>query len=63
MPIEQFNQTLPTGVTLACRASGPADAPRRVLFLHGFPEAAFAWDDVMLALREHGRWRDRADSR
>ena len=50
MPIEQFNQTLPTGVTLACRASGPADAPRRVLFLHGFPEAAFAWDDVMLAL-------------
>jgi len=50
MTITLFDQALPTGVTLACRAAGPADAPRRALFLHGFPEAAFVWDDVMQAL-------------
>jgi epoxide hydrolase 4 len=50
MAITLYDQTLPTGVTLACRAAGPADAPRRALFLHGFPEAAFAWDEVLLAL-------------
>lgn len=33
------------GVTLACRASGPAAAPR-LLFLHGFPEAGFIWDEL-----------------
>jgi len=50
MPITLYDQALPTGVTLACRATGPVDAPRRAVFLHGFPEAAFAWDDVLLAL-------------
>ena len=50
MPITLYDQALPTGVTLACRATGPADAPRRAIFLHGFPEAAFAWDAVMQAL-------------
>lgn len=50
MTITLFDQPLPHGVTLACRAAGPADAPRRALFLHGFPEAAFVWDTVMAAL-------------
>jgi pimeloyl-ACP methyl ester carboxylesterase len=50
IPIQLFDQPLSTGVTLACRASGPADAPRRAVFLHGFPEAAFAWDAVITAL-------------
>jgi pimeloyl-ACP methyl ester carboxylesterase len=35
-------------MTLACRAAG-AGRPRALL-LHGFPEAAFVWDEVMLQL-------------
>lgn len=54
MDIERFDLALPQGITLSCRAVGPVDAPRIVL-LHGFPEAAFVWDDVMRALA--GRWR------
>jgi len=46
--IETFQAVLPHGITLSCRASGPAGAPV-LLFLHGFPEAAFVWD----ALLEH----------
>ena len=55
-PIETFDQVLPHGITLACRAAGPAgvDAPQ-VLCLHGFPEAAFVWDGVMQRLRERVR--------
>ncbi len=37
--------TTAPGVEIACRASGPADAPR-LLFLHGFPEGGFIWDDL-----------------
>ena len=44
--IECFDLRLPHGITLACRASGPKDAPPLV-FLHGFPEAAFVWDELM----------------
>jgi pimeloyl-ACP methyl ester carboxylesterase len=47
--IETFMAPLPHGITLSCRAAGPSSAPR-VLLLHGFPEAAFAWDGVMAAL-------------
>lgn len=50
MTITLYDQPLPTGVTLACRAAGATDAPRRAILLHGFPEAAFAWDEVMQAL-------------
>ena len=50
MTITLFDQALPHGITLSCRAAGPLDAPRRALFLHGFPEAAFVWDGVMAAL-------------
>ena len=44
--IECFDVALPHGITLACRACGPRDAPRLV-FLHGFPEAAFIWDALL----------------
>ena len=47
MTIELFDQALPHGINLSCRAGGPRDAPRRVLLLHGFPEGAFIWDEVM----------------
>ena len=50
MTIERFDQALPHGITLSCRASGPGDAPQRVLLLHGFPEGAFIWDEVMQRL-------------
>ncbi len=38
---------LPHGITLSCRVAGPVDAPV-LLFLHGFPEAAFVWDELLL---------------
>jgi pimeloyl-ACP methyl ester carboxylesterase len=44
--IETFFATLPHGVRLHCRASGPAGAPV-LMFLHGFPEAAFVWDELL----------------
>jgi epoxide hydrolase 4 len=44
--IETFPASLPHGITLDCRAAGPAGAPV-LLFLHGFPEAAFVWDDLL----------------
>lgn len=46
MTIETFDQPLPSGVVLACRAAGPRDAPLLV-FVHGFPEAAFVWDATL----------------
>ncbi|MBA4176996.1 MAG: alpha/beta hydrolase [Leptothrix sp. (in: Bacteria)] len=44
-----FDLVLPHGITLACRAAGRIGAPR-VMLLHGFPEAAFVWDEVMAML-------------
>jgi pimeloyl-ACP methyl ester carboxylesterase len=52
--IQTYQAALPHGITLSCRAAGAAHAPR-VLLLHGFPEAAFAWDGVMQALAPHAR--------
>ena len=54
--IDTFDLELPHGIRLACRATG-ADRPGapRVLFLHGFPEAAFAWDEVMQRLAPRAR--------
>jgi len=56
--IDTFPLTLPHGITLSCRAAGPRGAPV-LLFLHGFPEAAFVWDDLLthFARPEHGGWR------
>ena len=50
MSLRLFDQRLPSGITLSCRAVGAVDAPRRIVFLHGFPEAAFVWDGLMHAL-------------
>ena len=44
--IETFQAALPHGITLSCRATGRAGAPLLV-FLHGFPEAAFVWDELL----------------
>ena len=51
---ETFDVELRSGIRLSCRASGPKGAPV-LLFLHGFPEAAFVWDELL----EHfgGRYR------
>jgi hypothetical protein len=46
--IRRFDQTLPHGITLACRAAGEGRV--RAILLHGFPEAAFVWDEVMARL-------------
>ena len=43
--IEHTVHTLPHGIDLACRTCGDAGRPLLV-FLHGFPEAAFVWDDL-----------------
>jgi len=44
--IETFDAVLPHGITLSCRASGQRGRPTLV-FLHGFPEAAFVWDGLL----------------
>ena len=44
--IETFFVDLPHGIRLSCRAAGAADAPV-LMFLHGFPEAAFIWDELL----------------
>lgn len=52
--IATFDLALPGGVKLACRANRSVGT-RRVLLLHGFPEAAFVWDEVMAALAPWAR--------
>jgi epoxide hydrolase 4 len=56
--IETFPLELPHGITLSCRGSGSPGRPALV-FLHGFPEAAFVWDPLLeyFALPEHGGFR------
>ncbi len=46
--IHEFAVALPHGVSLACRHNGSsmAGAGAQVMFVHGFPEAAFVWDEV-----------------
>jgi pimeloyl-ACP methyl ester carboxylesterase len=48
--VERFDAVLPHGIMLSCRAAGPPSGAPRVMLLHGFPEAAFIWDDVMRRL-------------
>jgi pimeloyl-ACP methyl ester carboxylesterase len=48
-----FDLALPGGITLACRGDGISGP--RVLLLHGFPEAAFVWDEVMALLALEAR--------
>lgn len=56
--IEQFQLALPHGITLSCRAAGERGQPVLV-FLHGFPEAAFVWDELLehFARPENGGYR------
>jgi pimeloyl-ACP methyl ester carboxylesterase len=56
--IETFARALPNGTTLSCRAAGAPGHPL-MLFLHGFPEAAFIWDELLeyFASPEHGGYR------
>jgi epoxide hydrolase 4 len=45
-----FDAALPHGISLACRANAGSPGSARVMLLHGFPEAAFVWDEVMQML-------------
>ena len=56
--IETFQQPLPHGITLSCRAAGERGRPV-LMFLHGFPEAAFVWDELLehFSRPEHGGFR------
>ena len=49
---------LPHGITLSCRTTGEKGRPVLV-FLHGFPEAAFVWDSLLkhFAQPENGGFR------
>ena len=51
--IDTFETELPHGIRLSCRAAGTGTP--RVLLLHGFPEAAFVWDEVMQRLAPRAR--------
>lgn len=56
--IERYDQPLPHGITLSCRAAGARGRPV-LMFLHGFPEAAFVWDELLahFASGVHGGYR------
>lgn len=44
--MKQQSFSLSNGITLDCRMAGEAGRPV-MLFLHGFPEAAFVWDEML----------------
>ena len=44
--IESYTISLGNGIDLSCRAAGRRGDPVLV-FLHGFPEAAFVWDELL----------------
>ncbi|TWO70470.1 alpha/beta hydrolase [Caenimonas sedimenti] len=56
--IETFQQALPHGITLSVRAAGERGRPV-LMFLHGFPEAAFVWDVLLehFSRPENGGYR------
>jgi epoxide hydrolase 4 len=51
-------QELPHGITLSCRTAGDKGRPV-LMFLHGFPEAAFVWDVLLehFAQPQNGGYR------
>lgn len=55
---ELRNYPLPHGIDLSCRVSGQAGRPV-LMFLHGFPEGAFIWDELLdhFAQPENGGYR------
>ena len=56
--IQIWQQNLPHGITLSCRASGETGRPV-LLFLHGFPEGAWVWDPLLthFSQPENGGYR------
>ncbi len=50
--IREQSVTLPSGISLVCRsgAEAPDGAVPRAMLVHGFPEAAFVWDEVITML-------------
>ncbi|HRN74561.1 alpha/beta fold hydrolase [Ottowia sp.] len=56
--IDTWMTDLPHGIELSCRSAGAHGRPV-LMFLHGFPEAAFAWDELLVhfAHPEHGGYR------
>ncbi len=56
--IETYSQLLPHGITLSCRSAGDRGRPV-LLFVHGFPEAAFVWDFMLehFSRPENGGYR------
>lgn len=56
--IETRTVALPHGISLDCRVSGLAGRPV-LMFLHGFPEGAFIWDEQLahFARPENGGYR------
>jgi epoxide hydrolase 4 len=46
LSIRRFDSVLPHGITLSCRANTQVAGLPRAVLLHGFPEAAFVWDEV-----------------
>ncbi|MDB5963811.1 MAG: alpha/beta hydrolase [Polaromonas sp.] len=55
------DHTLAHGITLSCREAGADRGQGRpvLMFLHGFPEAAFVWDELLahFSRPEHGGYR------
>ena len=56
--IQTWQQDLPHGITLSCRACGERSRPV-LMFLHGFPEAAWVWDPLLVHFSkpENGGYR------
>lgn len=56
--VSAIDRALPHGTTLHCRVAGAPGRPV-LLFLHGFPEGAFIWDDMLahFAQPAHGGYR------
>lgn len=56
--IQHYQQPLPHEITLSCRATGTRGRPV-LMFLHGFPEAAFVYDELLehFAKEENGGYR------
>jgi epoxide hydrolase 4 len=51
--IATYALSLPHGITLSCRAAGEKGQPV-IVFLHGFPEAAFVWDATLVHFAAKG---------
>ena len=56
--IDTYQRQLPHDIILSCRAAGEPGRPV-LMFLHGFPEAAFVWDELLehFARPENGGYR------